>query len=81
MSESLHTVYPLLEELFRLKNLPLQPTYTNSDAASIFGVSTRTIQTRVADGSLPSRTLMGRARFLSCDLESFLVNSRKTPRI
>ncbi len=45
--------YPLLEALLRIKGLTLQPTYTNADVASLFGVSVRTIQSRAADGSLP----------------------------
>jgi hypothetical protein len=68
--------YPLLESLLRIKSLSLQPTYTNADVASLFGVSTRTIKSRTADRSLPSRRLIGRARFPPVDLKSFLSQSR-----
>lgn len=80
MIEPSAQTYILLEEILQLRRLPIQPTYTNADSARIFGVSIRTIQTHVADGSLPSRKLMGRARFLSSDLEAFLVKSRSLAR-
>jgi Helix-turn-helix domain len=70
--------YPLFEALLYDKGLTLQATYTNADVASLFGVTVRTIQSRAADGSLPSRKLIGRARFLPTDLESFLVGSKKS---
>jgi hypothetical protein len=69
--------YPLLEALLYAKGLKLQGTYTNADVASLFGVSVRTIQSHVADGSLPSRKLIGRARFLSVDLEKLLSRDKK----
>lgn len=62
--------YPLLEAILRIKGLVLQPTYTNADVALLFGVSVRTIQSHAADGSLTSRALIGRARFLPTDLLS-----------
>ncbi len=68
--------YPLLEGLLRIKGSALQPTYTNADVASLFSVSVRTIQSQVADGRLPSRRLLGRARFLPVDLEEFLRESK-----
>jgi hypothetical protein len=46
--------YPLLESMLRIKGLALQATYTNSDVASLFDTSIRTIQNRVADGTLHS---------------------------
>jgi hypothetical protein len=64
--------YPLLEALLRIKGLTLQATYTNADVASLFDVSVRTIQSRAADKTIHSRKLLGRARFLPIDLESFL---------
>ncbi|WP_433971942.1 helix-turn-helix domain-containing protein [Tunturiibacter lichenicola] len=70
--------YPLLEGLLCIKGLTLQPTYTNADVASLFGMTVRTIQSRTANGSLPSRKLIGRARFLPIDLETFLVESKKS---
>jgi transposase len=69
--------YPLLEEILSIKGLPLQPTYSNRDVATIFGVSIRAIQDRIASGQLVARDLPGRARFLSLDLEQFIENSRK----
>lgn len=71
--------YPLLEALLRIKGLPLQATYTNADVAKVFDTSVRTIQSRVADGTLPRRKLIGRARFLPTDLEAFLSNSGPNP--
>ena len=64
--------YPLLEALLHIKGLTLQATYSNADVASLFDTSVRTIQSRVADKTLPSRKLIGRARFLPIDLEAFL---------
>lgn len=68
--------YPLLEDLLTIKGLSLQAMYTNADVASLFGVSIRTVQNRVANGTLASRKLIGRARFLPVDLEDFLASSR-----
>jgi hypothetical protein len=79
MEQNSQPEYPLLEALLRIMQLTLKPTYTNADVASLFGVSIRTIQSRAADGSLPSRKLMGRARFLPIDLERFLLRSGKDP--
>lgn len=76
MGQAATPSYPLLEEMLRLKNLPLLATYTNGDVAKLFEVSKRAIQERVANGSLPKRNLPGKARFFPSDLEEFLVNSR-----
>ncbi|WP_263377069.1 helix-turn-helix domain-containing protein [Granulicella aggregans] len=72
--------YPLLESMLRIKGLTLQATYTNSDVASLFDTSIRTIQNRVADGTLHSRKLIGTARFLPIDLEEFLAGSKQPSR-
>lgn len=72
--------YPLLEAILQIKGFSLQATYSNADVANLFETSVRTIQSRVADGSLPSRNLIGRARFLPIDLEQFLENSAKKVR-
>jgi hypothetical protein len=72
--------YPLLEDLLTIKGLSLQPMYTNADVASLFGVSIRTIQYHVADGTLSGRKLIGRARFLPVDLEDFLTRSGNRPK-
>jgi len=69
--------YPLLEALLDEKGLSLRGTYTNRDVANIFGVSTRTIQDWSRNGYFKPRSLPGRARFLSEDLEGFLRNSSK----
>lgn len=66
--------YALLEALLAQLGLVLKGLYTISDAAQIFGVSRRTIQDWIRDGKLNARNL-GRYRFLSEDLESFLQNS------
>ena len=70
--------YPLLEALLNIKGLTLQATYTNADVASMFDTSIRTIQSRAADGTLHSRKLIGRARFLPIDLEAFLFESKRS---
>jgi len=67
--------YPLLQPLLEQKSLGLKGIYTIRDAATIFGVSRRTIQEWVRDGKLMARDLPGRARFLSEDLEQFLEKS------
>jgi hypothetical protein len=72
--------YPLLESILDELRLPLQGSYRTRDAARIFGVSTRAIQQRMRDGSLPCRDLPGRARFLSGDLEEFIRMSLKSRR-
>lgn len=80
MNSSVSTKYPLLQEILDVKSLPLKATYSIRDLAQIFGVSSRAIQQRVANGQIPSRDLPGRARFLSEDLESFLTASKKASR-
>jgi Helix-turn-helix domain len=77
MSEPTPSKYPLLEEILSIQGFLLQATYKNKDAARIFGCSVRAIQDRVASGKLASRELIGRARFLSADLEEFLQNSKR----
>jgi Helix-turn-helix domain len=69
--------YPLLEALLVQKGLNLKGTYTNRDVAEIFAVSTRTTQEWSRNGRLKPRSLPGRARFLSEDLEEFLRNSHR----
>ena len=64
------TMYPLFETISRSTGLTLQPTYTCQDVASLFGVTARTVQSRVADGTIPSRRLLGGARFLPADMKS-----------
>jgi hypothetical protein len=36
-------------------------------------------QSKVADGTIPSRRLLGGARFLPADVEEYLRNSAETP--
>ena len=69
--------YPLLEGILQIKGLEPQATYTNADVARLFDTSIRTIQNWIANGTLPSRKLIGRARFLSCDIECFLDSSAR----
>jgi hypothetical protein len=76
MDQKDQPAYPLLEALLRIKGLTLQATYTNADVAHLFCASTRTIQNWAADGRLPSRKLIGNARFLPIDLETYLQNSK-----
>lgn len=79
-SETMSTSrYPLLEPLLTVKGLPLQAIYTIRDAARIFDVTPRTIQGRCHDGRLACRDLLGRGRFLSEDVETFLRNSLRKP--
>ena len=56
--------YPLLETLLSEKSFSFKGLYTNCDAATIFAVSSRTIQQWVRDGKLHARNLPGRGRFL-----------------
>lgn len=69
--------YPLLEEVLAHRQMILQPMYTIRDVAKLFGVSVRSIQTRVASGQLSSRDLPGRAKFLPVDLEDFFRQSKR----
>ena len=69
---------PLLETILAQRGLPLKALYTIHDAAGLFDVSVRAIQERVKLGKLNARNLPGRARFLSVDLEEFLVASSRT---
>lgn len=76
--ESTFAKYPLLKTLLDERRLSLKGTYTNRDVAKIFGVSVRTIQDWSRNGDFKPRHLPGRARFLSEDLEQFLLNSSKS---
>jgi helix-turn-helix protein len=58
--------------MLRSKGLTLQASYTCQDVAGLFGVTARTIQNKVKDGTLPSRKLIGGGRFLPIDLEHYL---------
>jgi predicted DNA-binding transcriptional regulator AlpA len=58
--------------MLRSKGMKLQATYTCQDIAKLFGVTPRTIQSKVKDGTLPSRKLIGGARFLPIDIENYL---------
>lgn len=69
--------YLLLTELLALRQMALQGTYTIREVATLFGVTARAIQSRVASGQLTSRDLPGRAKFLPTDLEEFLRNSHR----
>jgi hypothetical protein len=72
--------YPLLEQILSILNRSLQATYSTRDVASIFQVSPRAIQHRIASGQLMRRDLPGRARFLPQDIEDFLAGSRRGPQ-
>ena len=72
------TMYPLFETMLRSSGLTLQPTYTCQDIASLFGVTARTVQSRVADGTIPSRRLLGGAGS-SGGASGVLRNSAETP--
>jgi predicted DNA-binding transcriptional regulator AlpA len=81
MQENDQPNYPLFESMVRASGLQLQPTYTCSAMAKLFGVTARTIQSHVADGTFPSRKLIGGARFLPADVEQYLRDAGKeTPR-
>ena len=77
MDQANQQKYPLLEELLRLRALPLKATFTNKDIAELFETSIRTIQNLVSDGKLRNRKLPGRARFLPVDLETYIAGTVK----
>jgi hypothetical protein len=68
--------YPLLNEILALQGRILQPIFTVRDVANLFGVTPRSIQSRVASGQLVGRDLPGRGKFLATDLEGFLQASK-----
>ena len=72
--------YPLLAEVLALRQQPFQPFYSGSDVAALFGVTARSIQSRVSAGQLTKRDLPGRAKFLPGDLEEFLQKSKRGGR-
>lgn len=73
-------LYTLFETMLRGKGMKLQATYTCQDIANLFGVTARTIQSKVKDGTLPSRRLIGGARFLPIDIENYLRNAGERRR-
>lgn len=78
--QSTPSKYPLLEDLLALRQMTIQATYTIREVATLFRVTARAIQSRVASGQLTSRDLPGRAKFLPTDLEAFLQNSLRERR-
>ena len=54
------------------KGLKLLPSYSTAEAAEVFGCCSRTILNWIYAGSLKSRKMPGRKRFLPCDLEDML---------
>lgn len=58
--------------MLRGMGMKLQATYTCKDIAALFGVTERTIQNKVKNGTLPSRKLIGSGRFLPVDIENYL---------
>jgi len=48
--------YPLLEEVLALCQMALQPMYTTREIAKLFGVSVRSIQSRVTSGQSFARS-------------------------
>ena len=77
---NLQTKYQLLEEILAIKNLPLQPMYTTGDLAKLFSVSARSVQNWMSSGKLIPRSLPGRWKFLTQDIEDFLKASLETSR-
>jgi hypothetical protein len=55
--------------MLRSLDRTLQPTSTCRAIACWLGVTAHTIQSKVADGTIPSRKLIGGARFLPTDIE------------
>ena len=70
--------YPLLETVLSYKGLPMKGTFTVQDVAQLFGLTTRTIQTRMKRGGLTPRDLPGRSKFLAADLEQLLQGASKS---
>lgn len=66
--------YPRLWELLQYRELPYRPMYMVTEAAAIFGVHRRTVLKMIAAGRIVPRDLLGRAKFLSSDLEDYLNN-------
>lgn len=64
--------YPLLGQILAIKNLPLEAMYTTRSIADIFSVSSRSVQNWIASGKLTGRSLPGRWKFLTQDVEDFL---------
>ncbi len=77
-SNSEKTKYPLLGQILAIKNLPLEPLYTTRDLAELFSVSVRSVQNWIASGKLPPRSLPGRWKFLTQDIEDFLIASQRS---
>ena len=71
------TDYPMLGAILAIQNRPIQPLYSGRDIAELFGVSVRAIQNWISGGLLIPRNLPGRAKFLTQDVEDFLLASRK----
>jgi transposase len=64
--------YPLLEQILAIKHLPLEPMYSTRNIAELFSVSARSVQNWMASGKLIPRSLPGRWKFLTQDVEDFL---------
>ena len=80
MNDSETLKCPLLEAILAIRNESLQPLYSNHDLARIFSVSARAIHNWISSGHLTPRSLPGRWKFVSQDLEEFIRTSKKGKR-
>jgi hypothetical protein len=69
--------YPMLEEYLSNRRESVKPAYSTRDVATLFSVSIRAIQQRIAQGQIVARDLPGRFKILPGDLEEFFERSRK----
>jgi hypothetical protein len=68
--------YRLLAEVLKIKNMLIKPMYSTRDLAEIFDVSARAIQSWATAGKLTPRHLPGRWKYLTQDVEDFLLASQ-----
>lgn len=76
MSNTVPPTFPLLEQLSQMRGLRVQPSYSNPEAAQVFGCTERTIRNHIRKGLLKPRQMPGKQNFLPNDLEGLLATPR-----
>ena len=76
MSNTIPPTFPLLEQLSQMQGLRVLPSYSNPEAAQVFGCSERTIRNDIRKGLLKPRRMPGKQNFLPNDLEELLATRR-----
>ena len=77
MPNTIAPSFPLLEQVCQMRGLSLKASYSNPEAAQVFGCTEKTIRNDIKRGLLRPRMMPGKQNFLPNDLEERLATRRK----